>query len=79
MCLAFLLCFPTAILAYVLDVPAFAAGWLPDKRSRRVLHGACNLLGTLFTVVGFVIAFTYHGTMSQFAAVGLPAGHFGLE
>jgi hypothetical protein len=57
MTLAFTLCFPIAMLSYVVELPS---GWLPTKRSRRILHGACNLMGTLFSICGFVLAFTYH-------------------
>lgn len=77
MSLAFLLCFPVAMLAYVLDEPsASVAAWLPDKRARRVLHGACNLAGTLLTVAGFVLAFTYHEALGKpHAGLNEPAWH----
>lgn len=65
MSLAFLLCFPLAMLSYVLELPSFARRWLPDERSRHVLHGGANLLGTLFTLSGFVLAFTYHEALGK--------------
>ena len=77
MSLAFLFCFPVAMLAYVLDSPpALVAAYLPDKRARRVLHGACNLAGTLLTVSGFVLAFTYHEALGKpHAGLNEPAWH----
>ena len=77
MSLAFLFCFPVAMLAYVLDEPsASVAAYLPDKRARRVLHGACNLAGTLLTVAGFVLAFTYHEALGKpHAGLNEPAWH----
>jgi len=62
MTLAFTLCFPIAMLSYVVELPS---GWLPTKRSRRILHGACNLMGTLFSICGFVLAFTYHEALGK--------------
>lgn len=77
MSLAFLLCFPVAMLAYVIEEPsATVAAWLPDKRARRVLHGACNLAGTLLAIVGFVLAFTYHEALGKpHAGLNEPAWH----
>lgn len=36
--------------------------WFPKmhERTRHALHGGCSLLGTLFAIVGFFIAFVYH-------------------
>lgn len=62
MTLAFTFCFPIAMLSYVVQVPS---EWLPTKRSRRILHGACNLFGTLFAISGFVLAFTYHEALGK--------------
>lgn len=65
----------------MLDVPAPLAAVLPlpDKRARRVLHGACNLAGTLFTVLGFVLAFVYHETKGVTANPPKAVDHFGLN
>ena len=77
MSVAFLFCFPVAMLAYVIEEPsASVAAYLPDKRARRVLHGACNLAGGLLTVAGFVLAFTYHEALGKpHAGLNEPAWH----
>jgi len=65
MTLAFTFCFPIAMLAYVVELPESSSNLLPTKRSRRIIHGACNLLGTLFAISGFVLAFTYHEALGK--------------
>lgn len=65
MTLAFTFCFPVAMLAYVVELPESSSNLLPTKRSRRIIHGACNLLGTLFAISGFVLAFTYHEALGK--------------
>jgi hypothetical protein len=54
MCLAFLLLFPVGMVSHALEAPALG------ERARHALHGGCNLLGTLCSLLGFTIAFVYH-------------------
>jgi hypothetical protein len=57
LCIAFLLLFPIGMTSHALEL--HAAQKL-SERSRHALHGGCSLLGTLFSIGGFLIAFTYH-------------------
>lgn len=57
MSIAFLLLFPMGMTSYALDMRIFPK---MSERSRHALHGGCSLMGTLFSVAGFLIAFVYH-------------------
>jgi hypothetical protein len=54
LCIAFLFLFPMGMTSYALE-PSIAPKL--SERARHALHGGCSLLGTLFSIVGFIIAF----------------------
>jgi hypothetical protein len=65
MTIAFMLLFPLGVLSYVGDFGEALNSSYPDRASRRVLHGTFNAFGVFVTIVGYLIAFTFHENVGK--------------
>lgn len=67
--------FPIGLVTYATTFSSRLEGQLPDRASRRWLHGMLMLTGTLLLVTGYLIAFTYAqqtGPAGIHVAIGQP-------